>query len=279
MGGEMFRRLSCRILGVIISLVTLFLAAPTQAAPFDYRPYESILHRFAKTGVAIEGIDVTAVDYTGLAAEAKQSSSNYTTLLSDLRSFNPETLDSREDKIAFWINVYNIAAVKTIVDHYPVDSIRNKKIHWLGLPWDRKIITVGGKEYSLGQIENDILLDTFKDLRIHFGLNCASVSCVNLAPEPYRGGTLMRQLDEQGKHFLSDPQKGLRVDRQKKVVYLSKVFKFDQKHFDQLGGGALNFILPYLSPENREFIRKEKENLTVEYLDYIWKSNDIKNVR
>jgi len=259
--------------------LTLFIAAPIHAAPFDYRPYESILHRLAKPGVVIDGIQITAVDYTALAEEAGQPGSEYNTLLSELRSFNPETLDSREDKIAFWINVYNIAAIKTIVDHYPVDSIRSKKIHWLGLPWGRKVIIVAGKEYSLGQIENDILLETFKDLRIHFGINCASVSCVNLSSEPYRGGTLTKQLEEQGKHFLADPQTGLRIDRQKKGIYLAQVFKFDQKHFDQLGGGALNFILSYLSPEDREFIRREKENLTVEYLDYNWKSNDIKNAR
>lgn len=271
----MFGRFFC---GSFVYL-TLFIASPIQAAPFDYRPYESILHRFVKTGVAIDGINVTAVDYTALAGEAGQGSSDYSTLLRELKSFNPETLESREDKIAFWINVYNIAAIKTIVDHYPVDSIRSKKIHWLGLPWSRKIIAVGGKEYSLGQIENDILLDTFKDLRIHFGINCASVSCVNLAPEPYRGGTLIKQLDEYGKQFLADPKKGLRIDPPKKTIYLSQVFKFDQKHFDELGGGALNFMLPYLNPEDREFIRKEKENLFVEYLDYNWKSNDIKNAR
>jgi hypothetical protein len=271
----MFRRLRCGSFGLLI----LFITVPIHAAPFDYRPHESILHRFAKPGVVIDGKDVTAVDYAALASEAGKSSSDYSTLLGELASFNPETLGNREDKMAFWINVYNIAAIKTIVDHYPVDSIRNKKIHWLGLPWGRKIITVGGKEYSLGQIENDILLDTFKDLRIHFGINCASVSCVNLAPEPYRGGTLIKQLDEQGRQFMADPQKGLRVDRRKKVIYLSQVFKFDQKRFDQLGGGAINFILPFLSPEDREFIRKEKENLTVEYLDYNWKSNDLKNAR
>lgn len=259
--------------------LTLFIAAPIQAAPFDYRPYESILHRLAKPGAIIDGINVTAVDYAALSAEAGQANSDYSTFLGELASFNPETLGSREDKIAFWIKVYNIAAIKTIVDHYPVDSIRSTKIHWLGLPWDRKVIRVGGREYSLGQIEFDILLDTFQDLRIHFGINCASVSCVNLASEPYQGRSLKKQLEESGRKFLADSKKGLRIDRQEKGIYLSQVFKFDRKHFDQLAGGALKFILPYLSPEDRDFIRNEKETLTVEYLDYNWKSNDIQNAR
>jgi len=249
------------------------------ASSFDYRNYESILNHYLEPGTVIDGIRVSAVNYAALATEAGHPGSNYGALLEELALFNPETLDSREDKMAFWINVYNIGAIKTIVDHYPVDSNRSKKINWWGVPWDRKVIRVGGKEYSLGQVENDILLKTFNNLRIHFGINCASVSCVNLAPEPFRGENLSRHLEEQGTQFLADPKKGFRIDRQKKVVYLSQIFKFDRKDFDKLSGGALEFILPYLSPEDREFIRREKETIKVEYLDYDWKSNDAKNAR
>jgi len=264
-----------RVLGVV--LFTLLNSTPAHAAVFDYRHYESILHRHLKPNAVIDGVRVSAVNYAALAAEAGQPASDYSSLLKDLASFNPETLNTREEKMAFWINAYNVAAIKTIVDHYPVDTIRSRKINWLGLPWDRKAITVGGKEYSLGQIENDILLEAFRDLRIHFAINCASVSCVDLAPEPYRGETLIAQLEEQGKLFLADPQKGLRIDGERKKIYLSQVFKFDQKHFDRLGGGAVNFILPFLSPEDRELIRKGQ--FTIDYLDYNWKSNDMKNAR
>lgn len=262
---------------LILLSLSVFVSFTVHGANFDHKHYEAILNRYVKPDVSIDGVLVTAVDYAALAEEAKKQNSNYSALLNDLASFNPETLDSREDKIAFWINVYNIAAIKTLVDHYPVDSIRSRKINWLGLPWNRKVITVGGKEYALGQIENDILLDTFKDLRIHFAINCASVSCVNLLQEPYRGPTLSRQLEEQGRRFLEDQQKGVRIDREKKRIYLSQIFKFEKKRFDKLAGGAINFILPYLRSEDREFVKKEK--LTVEYLDYNWKSNDLKNAR
>jgi len=263
------------LLPFLLAIFPLSNSPAGHASTFDYRHYESILHRFLKPGAIIDGVRDSAIDYAPLATEAGQPGSDYSTLLKDLASFNPEALDNREDRMAFWINVYNIAAIKTLVDHYPVDSIRSRKINWLGLPWDRKMIMVGGKEYSLGQIENDILLGTFKDLRIHFGINCASVSCVNLASESYQGNTLMNQLEEQGKQFLADPQKGFRIDREKKIIYLSQIFKFDQKDFDKLGGGAVNFILPYLSLPDRQFVQKEQ--FSIDYLDYDWKSNDLKN--
>ena len=264
-------------LNVMCSFLVLFVSITAQAAGLDDSHYETLLKRYAKPGVSIDGVRVTAVDYAALVKEKGKQGSDYETLLKALASFNSETLESQEDKKAFWINVYNVAAIKTIVDHYPVDSIRSKKIKWSGLPWDRKAITVGGKEYSLGQIENDILLGMFKDLRIHFGINCASVSCVNLRQEPYRGAILSKQLEEQAREFLEDRQKGVRIDRKKKMAYLSQIFKFDKKDFDKLGGGAVHFVLPFLRSEDQEFIKKEK--VEVGYLNYDWKLNDIKNAR
>ncbi len=264
-------------LNFICSFLVLFVSITVQAGGFDDSHYETLLKRYTKPGVSIDGVRVTAVDYAALVKEKGKQGSDYETLLKPLASFNSETLEGREDKKAFWINAYNIAAIKTIVDHYPVDSIRSKKIKWSGIPWDRKAITVGGKEFSLGQIENDILLETFKDLRIHFGINCASVSCVDLRHEPYRGATLSKQLEEQAREFLGNRQKGLLIDRKKKIVYLSQIFKFDKKDFDKLGGGAIHFILPFLPSEDQEFLKKEK--VAVEYLNYDWKLTDIKNAR
>ena len=254
-------------------LVGILICIPLLAfgADFSYGTYEALLKQQVRTGVIIDGIRLNAVDYDALAQEAKRSDSNYSRLVNELSAFDPTSLKSREEKIAFWINVYNIGAIKTIVDHYPVDSIRSKRINWLGQPWGRKVLTIGGKEYSLAQIENDILLDGFKDLRIHFGINCASVSCVNLLPVPYLAATLYSQLEGQGRAFLADGKKGLQINRTGKVVYLSQVFKFDKKHFDALGGGALSFIKPYLSPADRAAI--DAEGYTVEYLDYNWKAN------
>ena len=262
---------------LVLLMISLSLPMTASGADFSYGHYAALLKRHVRTGVTIDGIRLNAVDYTALSREAKQPDSDYTLLLKELAAFDAATLQSREEQIAFWVNVYNIGAMKTILDHYPVDSIRSKRINWLGQPWNRKVINVGGKEYSLAQIENDILLDGFKDLRIHFGINCASVSCADLLPVPYRAATLFSQLEEQGRKLLADRKKGLLIDRNKKTVFLSQIFKFDKKHFDALGGGALNFIKPYVSPADRKEI--DSGGMKLDYLGYDWKANDLKNAR
>jgi hypothetical protein len=265
----------------VLSFIVLCLIAGAPALArgeaFSFIQYETLLKRYVKPDVAIDGISVNAVDYTGLSQDASKPDSPYSLLLKELAAFDPGTLESREEKMAFWLNVYNIAANKTIVDHYPVDSIRSRKINWLGLPWGRKAIMVGGKEYSLEEIEFGKLVEGYKDLRVHFGINCASVSCADLRIEPYRSAGLFKELEEQGKRFLADPKKGLRIERQKNKVYLSQVFKFDKKHFDAFAGGAIMFILPYVADEDREYLRSGKYD--AEFLDYDWNANDLKNVR
>lgn len=267
------RMLSVMLTVLLFPLVTAIHTAG--GAEFDYRHYEALLKAHVTEGVVIDGIAVNAVDYAALAEAAKRPDSDYTLLLEELAAFDPGTLETTGEKKAFWINAYNIAAIKTLVDHHPVDSIRSRSIHWLGRPWNRKVLPVGGKEYALGEIEHDLLLDTFKDLRVHFAINCASVSCVDLVPEPYRGQDLSRRLDERGRVFLADSRRGFRLDREKKTVFLSQVFNFDRKRFDQWAGGALSFILPYLSDEDRTFLEQEKVSL--EYLDYNWKANGIRH--
>jgi hypothetical protein len=260
----------------LVMMLVAALPVLASGADFNYSHYETLLKRHLKTGVSINSISLNAVDYNSIAREAQQPGSDYSILIKELAAFDPATLKSREEKIAFWVNVYNIAAVKTIIDHYPVDSIRSKRINWLGQPWGRKALSVGGKEYSLAEIENDILLDGFRDLRIHFGINCASVSCADLLAVPYRAATLAAQLEDQGRKLLMDRKKGLTIDIGNKTVLVSQIFKFDRKRFNEVGG-ALVFIKPYLSKTDRTAI--EAGGLKLEYLEYDWNVNDAKNAQ
>jgi hypothetical protein len=269
---------------MIKKMILILLAAIAPAVPlvsfgadFSYSPYEALLRRYVKPDVTIDGISLNAVDYTALSQEAAKQDSPYALLLKELAAFDPATLASREEQMAFWINVYNIAAIKTIVDRYPVDSIRSRKINWLGLPWGRKAITVGEKEYSLQEIEIGELVEGFRDLRVHFGINCASVSCVDLRTEPYSAARLYEQLDEQVRRFLASQKKGMRIDRKEHKVYLSQVFKFDKKHFDSYAGGAIQYILPYVNDEERRYLQSGKYD--VEYLEYDWNVNDLKTAK
>jgi len=259
---------------ICIWLLTLVCVMPNSAFGFDFSPYGRILDRYLSTGQAIHGIPVNTLDYQALAEQAGPGS-DWKLLLGTLAAFDPAVLADRDQRMAFWINVYNIAAIKTILDHWPVDSIRSRAIDWLGSPWKDPVIRVGGRDYSLQQIEFDRLVDGFDDLRPHLGINCASTSCVDLRQTPYSGENLDAQLRQQGERLAKQPEKGLKIDRQAGRVAISRIFDFDAGHFKQLAGGAIPFLLNYVTdPADRDYLQQGEYQL--ELLDYDWTLNDIR---
>ncbi|MEA2489816.1 MAG: hypothetical protein QOH21_1608, partial [Acidobacteriota bacterium] len=95
-----------------------------------------------------------------------------------LGKVNVAALD-RKSQLAHWINVYNVNTVATIVESYPVESIRDLStdplIRLNVFKKDR--VPVGGTKLSLNDVENDRIREGFHDPRIHFSINCAAKSC------------------------------------------------------------------------------------------------------
>lgn len=261
---------------VIITILTMIMMYPLSraafASEFDYTTYASLLKKYVQEDKKVKGFTLNVVDYEGLYQEKRNPSSDYNRTLEQLAQFNPEVLSSEDHQIAFWINAYNIGAMKMILDHYPVDSIRSRKIQFLKNPWGIKIVTIGGRQYSLGEIEHEILLKRFSALKAHFVIVCASLSCPELAKDVYTAGRLQAQLSRQAAKFMNDPKKGYAIDRVNKKVSLSRIFKFDKKNFGKGANVIIPFILPFIeNKEDREFL--EKGTYDLEFLDYDWDLN------
>jgi Protein of unknown function, DUF547 len=137
------------------------------------------------------------VDYKGFKSD-KADLEAYLKTLAD----NPVQAEwSRAEKMAYWINAYNAFTVKLIVDNYPTKSILNFDG---GKTWDVKRITLGGKKYSLNQIENDILRPQYKDARIHFAVNCAARSCPPLYNRAFTAENLESALEARAEAFINN---------------------------------------------------------------------------
>lgn len=248
------------------------------AARFDYSDYAGFLNRYVVEQQKIKDFTLNVVDYAGIQKSLKEPGSLYENILKQLEDFDPGTIQNREDEIAFWINAYNIGAIKMIMDHYPVDSIRSTKINWLKNPWNKRIITIGKDAYSLGQIEHEILISKYGEPLIHFGIVCASLSCPELSKQVYEGSHLIEHLEKQTRLFLKDTRKGLSIDREKGEVYFSQIFKFDKNTFPNGARDAISLIVRFVeSPRDREYLRSGEYK--VKYLDYDWSLNTLQDTK
>jgi hypothetical protein len=221
-----------KVLSILLAglIVISGLASAEEPDWNDYRAVLTHVKPGTKNGVKLMLVDYPALKANGSLDKAYQA----------LSSFDPKHLSGRDEQLAFYINAYNILALKTVVDHWPVDSI--KDIGSLLSPvWDKPAGELGGKTVSLGEVEHKILRP-MGEPRIHLAIVCASVSCPDLRDEPYIASKLSMQLDDQAQRSLDNPGKGLIVGKDK--VQVSQIFDWFEKDF-AAGGGVIAFIKRY----------------------------------
>ena len=164
------------------------------------------------------------VNYQGLKEDPKILL-DYLELLRTNRP-NEERWDKKES-LAYWINLYNAFTIKLIIDHYPVKSIKNigdrVQIPFINSPWDIEVIDFGDEKMSLNYVEHQILRKFFEEPRIHFAINCASISCPNLRNEAYVAFKIDAQLTNQTQIFLKDSTKNIITSN---ALHLSKIFQW-----------------------------------------------------
>lgn len=238
-------------------------AAARAADPFDETLYAGLLTRHTRAVADTAG---TRVDYAAL-----RRSPDWKRLVRNLAAARPEDLTSRQQRLAFWINAYNVLAIDVVLQHYPVESI--KDAGGLITPvWKIDAGRVGGRTVSLHQVEHEILRP-MGDPRIHAAIVCASTSCPSLAREPFTASRLDAQLDAALETFLADPRKGLAVDRGAGGVRLSKIFDWFEEDFRERGG--VRAVVAAHAPEaDRAWLRERGAGASVSYLGYDWTLND-----
>lgn len=206
-------------------------------ASFDWSDYSALLSQHVKAGEK-SGVQSNLIDYQGFTDDPR-----YQKTLESLAAFNPDALTGDEKK-NFYINAYNIMAIKVVVDHGVKKSIKDAG-SWFAPVWQKPAGIINGKSVTLDQIEHKILRK-LGDPRIHFAIVCASMSCPDLRPEAYKIEKLDKQLEEQTHAFLSNASKGMVIkDNQ---IYISKIFDWFDEDFDiksQGDKGVLQFIASY----------------------------------
>lgn len=224
-------------------------ASPEARAEALHAGYSDLLQEYVR-GVGVDYLG-WASDYDDLRALRE-----YTVALA---AFDPEDW-AGADAVAYWINAYNALTLLLILEHYPIDSIKD-----LDDPWGRVVLATEQRGYSLDQIEKDVLLRITRDARIHFAVNCASVGCPPLWPEAFVGSRLDEQLEAATTAALQLETQLVVVED---TVVLSKIFGWYERDFEDDAGSVANFIERYRDdlPEG---------DYKIQTMDYDWSLNDV----
>ncbi len=255
--------------GFLFALLVV-VAAPAPAA-FDpgHKAWTELLARHVHWNT--EGT-ATTVDYGAFARDRAALDAYLASLAVVQRSrFDRWEWPRRQ---AFLINAYNAATVQLVLSEYPgIDSI--KDIGGLfSTPWKQKFVMLLGEKRSLDDIEHVLLRGAaeYRDPRIHFAVNCASIGCPALRPEAFVGARLDAQLKDQTRRFLRDGARN-RYDRDKDRFELSSIFDWYGDDFDKHSGGVRAFVIrhgigPSAPPPPAAAAK-------IRFLEYDWRLNDM----
>jgi hypothetical protein len=251
-------------LSLVVALALSALTTPLKAAEPDYAEWTRILRTHYDPSKGMDYEQLRKDDYTTLSG-----------LVEELSGVDTSRL-ARNEQLAYWMNLYNIATVKLIVDHYPVDSILDLSSGLLNRHqvFDQEHVSLGGRTVSLNHIEHEMIRKGFEDPRIHFAINCAALSCPPMRQEAFTGGAVQEQLSDQTTRFLNANTK---IDRRgdKATVTDTKIMDWFDDDFDDWGGGVEAFLRKYLSGDTARRL-EGVSRVSIKHAGYDWTLNDWK---
>jgi Protein of unknown function, DUF547 len=234
------------IVAALALLGCLFCGASGLRAQPDDTLYRDLLAKYVTPGPS----GINRVDY----AKWKKNAADLERLsayVASLQAMTPSDM-GRDQAFAFWINLYNAATLKVVLDHYPVKSIRDIQSTGTGLldfkagPWRTKDLSVEGVAMSLDDIENAVLRPSFKDPRVHYAINCASIGCPNLKRTPWIAKTLDADLDAAARAYINHPR-GVSIGPDG-GVRVSSIYRWFQQDFGSSEKGAIAHLRTYAEP-------------------------------
>lgn len=234
--------------------------------------WDRALHKHVTTGIR-EDIPTNIVDYRGFRDDP-----DFHTFVKSLETTNVATM-GRNGTHALLMNAYNALAIKMVIDHpcrsdcHPISSILDISGNTQGTVWKMSAGNIGGKNYSLDDIETQLRIPTHNDgdPRLHSCIVCASISCPSLRSEAFRSSTVDRQMDAQMMDMLSNTKKGLALDGE--TIKLSNIFNWYANDFKKVSSSVLDFLLPFVPTADKDFISSQGSGTKISYFDYDWNLN------
>ena len=234
----------------------------TNTTDIDHSSWDTLLKKFVD---AKHETGINRFDYGAL----KSSSDDLDALrqyLVAMTQLDPRQYSKRV-QIAYWINLYNALTVWVVTNDYPVDSIKDIKSGlFMSGPWGRELITVAGESLTLDNIEHGILRPIWKDPRIHYAVNCASLGCPNQSIEAYRADNLETLLEKGASDYINHERGVKIVDGD---LFVSSIYEWFQVDFGDSVSGVISHLRKYA---NHELAEAVKEFDDFEH-HYDWKLN------
>ena len=253
--------------------------APVVSGSFPHALLDSVQRRY------VDGAG--RVDYARLRDNPDNLDRYYRLLATYSPDSHSDLFPTEVSRLAYWINAYNAAVLKTVLEYYPIATVSDveppKLLFFMsdrsGFFYFQKL-EFGGEEINLYDLEHDIVRKRFADPRIHFALNCASLGCPRLPQRAFSAENLEAELESETRRFVNE-ERNVRIDHEQQVIHLSSIFSwYDSDFLDWYGQrypkpepALLDYISLYLPSEKAAGLTASA-SYEIRVIPYDWGLND-----
>lgn len=184
-----------------------------------------------------------------------------TNYLVQLASVRTDIFASRHAQMAFWINAYNAYVLDMLRLNRITGSINDIK----GM-MSANVANIGGKRYSLSDIENTILAKQFEEPRMFFALSTGARAAPRFWREAYSDANLSQQLDRAVRTYIADSTK-VKLDKAANTLFISDFFQRHRGAYERTAGNLTKFIRAFATPEIGEHI-DQRPTMKIAYIRF-----------
>lgn len=236
----------------------------------DHSTFDRLLKKYVHEGL---------MDYEALLG-------NRTELDEYLKQLENYPLDSfaelsREERIAFWINLYNASVLRMILDEYPI-----QQIHDIPAVFEIRTIKAIDEYFNLSELFNEVLRKGFRDERILTALVSGQMDSPRLFNEAFTGDRIDEQLNQVAFQFVENNTLN-KIQAGSKKIYLSPLFRTfgtdflmnygtsRESRYSEAESAVISFLLHHLKdPQKRIFL--DSSRYQIEYLSEDPRLNAVK---
>ncbi len=258
----MFRKIFSSIVFLLflmfVTSVVFASSSPEKALSnsIDHSVFSDLLKKFVnKRG---------SVDYKSLKRD-KEALNRLSSYVSDLMQIDGLNLEPAEERMAYWLNLYNALVIQAVLKYYPIPSVLQIS-HFFDEP-RYEIKSFPKEKLSLLDIEAKVFVERFNDPRVHLAKVNAAIGSPPLFQEAYQAVTLDKQLESATMTFLNDPSK-IYYDPKKSTLYVSPLFLWFDESFEQWAISNFDFIRKRIAP--LPLLTK------FQFSGFDWRLNDVK---
>jgi hypothetical protein len=227
------------------------------------------------------------VDYARLARDPGNLDRYYQLVAAFSPDSHPDLFPGERDRLTYWINAYNGAVLRTVLEYYPIVTVGDvtppRLLFFMpehsGFFYFQKL-RFGGESLNLYDLEHEVIRKRFDEPRVHFAINCASNGCPRLPQHAFTAANLEAELERETLRFAAE-ERNVRVHHDDRAVYVSSIFSWYETDFvdwyraEHKADTAtlLDYIRLYSTPEITQTLGAAAD-YEVRSIPYDWGLND-----